>query len=106
MIQQNDGSARDRFFVDSSGGGSSGFTVKFLRGTTNITTAVTNGTFLTGKLAVGKSATIKCVVTVGSGTHGADISRLLLISQTTAPATMRMVCTSPIANTSRSSSTV
>jgi len=41
---------------------------------------VNNGTFLTGKLAPGASATIKAVVTVGSGTHGAGVERLVTIT--------------------------
>jgi fibronectin-binding autotransporter adhesin len=76
---QNDGTgAKDRFKVHATGSAVTGFTFKCFRGTTNVTTAVNNGIFLTARLAVGASATLKCTVKVGSAAgHGASVTRLI-----------------------------
>ena len=64
---QNDGPNPDELTVKGSAGGS-GFTVRYLVGTTNVTAAVVAGTFSTGTLAPGASATLKVQVVVGATT--------------------------------------
>jgi hypothetical protein len=80
-IQNDGGGAKDKFTVHATGSAVTGFTIKYLKGTTNITTAVNNGTFQVTKVAPGGSVTIKAVVTVGSSAaHGASVTRLVTIT--------------------------
>jgi len=76
---QNDGSgSSDQYKVHATGANVAGYTVKFKKGTTNITTAVVNGTYTTPSIAVGSYKTIKCIVTISSSAaHGSSISRLV-----------------------------
>jgi hypothetical protein len=77
---QNDGAgAKDRFKVQATGSNVTGLLFKCFRGTTDVTTAVNNGTFLTAKLAVGAQATLKCTVKVNSSAgHGSSLTRLVI----------------------------
>lgn len=79
---QNDGTgASDKFIVHATGANTTGYTIKYKKGTTNITTAVVNGTYTTANIAVGSSLTIKVVVTIGSSAgHGSSVSRLVTIT--------------------------
>jgi hypothetical protein len=60
---QNDGSRSDRFTVRATGTGLTKSTVKYFRGTTNITSAVVAGTYRTPTLAAGEKYVIKATVT-------------------------------------------
>ncbi len=78
---QNDGTAKDKFTVHATGSSVTGLTIKYFRGTTNITMAVNSGTFQVTKVAPGTSVTIKAVVTVASSAaHGANVTRLVTIT--------------------------
>jgi hypothetical protein len=63
---QNDGTATDAFILRGPGS-STGFTVAYFAGTTNITTAVVNGTYRMNNVPVGGTRAIQMRVTVGSG---------------------------------------
>ena len=79
---QNDGTgAKDRFTVHATGSVVAGLTIKYFKGTTNITAAVKNGTFQVTKVSPGSSVTIRAVVRVRSiAAHGATVTRLLTIT--------------------------
>jgi hypothetical protein len=78
---QNDGGAKEKFMVHATGLVTNGYTVKFMKGSTNITTAVMSGTFTTAKIAVGSFITIKCTVKIGSAAnHSSTTNRLVTIS--------------------------
>jgi len=78
---QNDGGAKDRIKVHAAGSAVTGLVFKCFRGTTDVTTAVNNGTFLTAKLAVGAQATLKCTVKVNSTAgHGSTLTRLITLT--------------------------
>jgi hypothetical protein len=79
---QNDGTAPDTFKLKGPGGGAA-FGVRYYAGTTNITTAVENGTYKMGNLAPGASRTVRLVITVKSGaTIGALRSWLVTATST------------------------
>jgi hypothetical protein len=79
---QNDGTAPDTFKLKGPGGGAA-FGVHYYAGTTNITTAVENGTYKMGNLAPGGSRTVRLVITVKSGaTIGAVRSWLVSVTST------------------------
>ena len=64
----NDGTSADSFVLNGTGS-TSGFTVKYLKGTTgttNITSAVLAGTYKTASLAPGNGVVIRLVVTVAA----------------------------------------
>jgi hypothetical protein len=63
---QNDGAATDSYSVRGPGS-STGFTVRYFAGTTDITTAVVNGTYRLNGVAPGGARTFQMRVTVGSG---------------------------------------
>ena len=63
---QNDGAASDSYLLRGPGS-STGFTVRYFAGTTNITTAVVNGSYRLADLAPGAARSIQLRVTVGSG---------------------------------------
>ncbi len=63
---QNDGGLSDSFALRGPGS-STGFTVRYFAGTTNITTAVVNGTYRLNGIAAGAARSIQMRVTVGSG---------------------------------------
>jgi hypothetical protein len=59
---QNDGLVAASFTIKGTGS-ARGYTVKYFRGTTNVTTAVKAGTYSTGAIAARASVTLKVVVT-------------------------------------------
>jgi hypothetical protein len=63
---QNDGAVSDSYTLRGPGS-STGFTVRYFAGTTNITTAVVNGTYRMNGVAPGAARSIQMRVTVGSG---------------------------------------
>jgi fibronectin-binding autotransporter adhesin len=79
---QNDGTgANDRFTAHATGSTVAGYTIKYKKGTNNITTDVVNGTFTSGLIAPGNSITIKAIVTIGSGAaHGSSVTRLVTLT--------------------------
>jgi len=79
---QNDGTgASDSFKIKATGSSVTGYTFKCFKGTTKITTAVNNGTYLISQVAVGAQFTIKCKVGVlSTAAHGSSVSRLLTIT--------------------------
>jgi hypothetical protein len=79
---QNDGTgATDSFKLKATGSSVTGYTFKCFKGTTNITAAVNNGTYLTSQVAVGAQVTFKCRIKVlSTAAHGSTISRLLTIT--------------------------
>jgi fibronectin-binding autotransporter adhesin len=83
---QNDGTgASDRFTLKATGTSVTGYTFKCFKGTTNITTAVNNGTYLTGQIAVGAQVSVKCRIKVlSTAAHGSSVSRLLTITSNNA----------------------
>jgi hypothetical protein len=86
VMIQNDGSATDSFSVRSNGS-SAGFTLKYYRGTTggtDITTAVTGGTYTVSNLAPGASQVIRAVVTVARGTATGALKDSLVTSTSVA----------------------
>jgi hypothetical protein len=83
---QNDGSATDSFTAQGNGS-STGFTVKYyvgISGNTDITTAVTAGTYTTGNLAPGSNQVIRAVVTVARGTASGTVKDCLVTSRSVA----------------------
>ncbi len=83
---QNDGTATDSFTVQGTAG-STGFTVKYYAGSsgsTDITTAVTAGTFATGNLVPGANQVIRAVVTVARGTATGTSKDYLVTSRSVA----------------------
>ncbi len=78
---QNDGSGGpDSFVVSDAGAASTGYTVNYFHGTTDITAAVTSGTYETWSLAPGATFLITATVKVGaSAPKGSNVSRLVTI---------------------------
>jgi hypothetical protein len=64
MVWENDGFATDSFLLTGPGSGS-GFTVTYLRGTTNVTSQVVAGTLTFSGVAPGATRSLKLKVTVG-----------------------------------------
>ncbi len=64
---QNDGLVASAFTIKGSGS-ARGYSVKYYRGATNVTTAVKAGTYSTGAVAARGSVTLKVVVTRGTST--------------------------------------
>jgi hypothetical protein len=78
---QNDGAAADKFKVKATGTATSKYTVKYYRGTTDITTKVVAGTYLTSSLAPGGTFVITAKVTVKStATLGSKVTRLVTLT--------------------------
>ena len=78
---QNDGTQSGRFKVAATASGNVNFQVTYFRGTTNITTAVVNGTYVTGSVAPGNVWAIKAKVkVVPSVVSGATTTRLITIT--------------------------
>ena len=77
---QNDGS-KDTFGVLGSGSGATGYTVRYFRGTTDITAAVVAGTYHTRVLRKGDKFLIKAKVKVtSSATKGSSVIRIVTIT--------------------------
>ena len=78
---QNDGTQSGKFKVAATASGNVNFQVTYFRGTTNITSAVVNGTYLTGSVAPGNVWAIKAKVKVmPSVISGATTTRLITIT--------------------------
>lgn len=81
---QNDGTAADRFRLAASGI-TNGYTVKFFRGTTNITGAVMAGTYRTPSLAPGETYLVKAKATLVDACCGDKTTRLVRITSVADP---------------------
>jgi hypothetical protein len=78
---QNDGTVSDRFTLRATGTYTVDYTVKYLRGTTDITAAIVAGTYTTPALAPGATYLIKAKVTVTStATKFSSVTRLVTIT--------------------------
>lgn len=73
---QNDGNRADRFKVRATGTATTGWTVTYSHGTTNITSSVVAGTYQTASLEPGATYLIRAKITVKSG---ANVTRLVTI---------------------------
>lgn len=75
---QNDGDAKERFTVKAVGSARTGYAVRYLRGTTDITTAVVAGTYRTASLAPGAAELILVKVSIKrTAPVGSNVSRLV-----------------------------
>jgi hypothetical protein len=74
---QNDGAATDTYAVRGPGS-STGFTVRYLSGTADVTTAVVNGTYRLTNIAAGAARSIQMRVTVGSGARLGSVKSSLV----------------------------
>jgi len=86
VMIQNDGSAADSFTVQGNGS-STGFSVKYYSGTSggsDITAAVTGGTYNVSNLAPGANQVIRAVVTVSRGTAVGAVKDCLVTSSSVA----------------------
>ena len=73
---QNDGTSSDRIKVKATGAALTGWTVKYFRGSTNITSAVVGGSYTTPSLAPGGNHLIKVKVTrAAEGFASSNLSR-------------------------------
>jgi hypothetical protein len=78
---QNDGDGADQFKVIATGAAAANYQVKYFRGTTEITSQVVAGTYVTGTVAAGGTFAIKAKVKVLSGaTNGSSVTRLVTIT--------------------------
>jgi hypothetical protein len=78
---QNDGSNAGKFKVAATASGNVNYEVKYFRGTTNITSAVVAGTYLTGSVGVGNAFAIKAKVKVlPAAIAGSSTTRLVTIT--------------------------
>lgn len=78
---QNDGTLADSFRVLATGSATTKYTVRYFRGTTEITAAVVGGTYQTPSLAPADKYLITAKVKVGStATLGSSVSRLVTIT--------------------------
>jgi hypothetical protein len=82
---QNDGSAADSFKV-SGLASKAGYTVTYMSGATDITSAVVAGTYTTASLAPGQSAVVTVKVAVNSNAAaGSKVARVVTITSVGAP---------------------
>lgn len=89
---QNDGAAGGNFKVAATGAAAAGYQVSYFRGTTNITSAVVAGTYLTTSVAPGNVFGITAKVKVLSGaTLGSSVTRLVTISAIANPSNVDAV---------------
>jgi len=78
---QNDGTNTDSFRVKATGTSTTKYSVKYYRGTTDITSAVVAGTYTTSSLAKGSTFFITAKVLVKStATVGSSVTRLVTIT--------------------------
>jgi CSLREA domain-containing protein len=78
---QNDATSADAFKVVPTGTNTTGYTIKYFHGTTDITSAVVAGTFQTPTLPAAGKYGIKVRVTIGStAATGSSVSRLVTIT--------------------------
>jgi hypothetical protein len=79
---ENDGSQADRYSVQATGAASTGWTVTYLDGATDITASVEAGTYQTASLAAGAYHVITARITIDLGTN---IDRLVAIRSVADP---------------------
>ena len=80
-IQNDSPTSNDRFFVEANAGTATHFQIKYFYGTTNVTTAVENGTYRTTALTPGDTFVIKVAVKVkNSASNTAKVTRKLTIT--------------------------
>ncbi|MBA2558871.1 MAG: hypothetical protein H0V07_03120 [Propionibacteriales bacterium] len=79
---QNDGAVGDSFVLNGAGS-SAGFTVKYFAGTTDITSAVVNGTYDLTSIAPGSAKLIQMKVTVGGGASTGSVKSGLVTAKST-----------------------
>jgi len=78
---QNDRNGSDKFKIRATGSTVTGYTVRYFRGTTEITSAVVAGTYQTTSLAKGGVFEIKATVKIGTtATVGSSVSRLVTVT--------------------------
>jgi len=78
---QNDGRTTDRFNVAATGSAVTGYSVKYFRGTTEITAAVQAGTYQTANLAPGATFAITARVKVlSTAASGSSVTRLVTLT--------------------------
>jgi len=78
---QNDGASADKFRVEAAGTAADGYSVRYFRGTTDITAAVVAGTYQTWSLAPGAAYLITARVTVQSAAAvGSMVMRLVTLT--------------------------
>jgi CSLREA domain-containing protein len=78
---QNDATKADAFKVVAAGAATAGYTIKYFRGTTDITAAVVAGTYQTPSLSAQGKFLIKAKVTIGStAASGSSVTRLVTIT--------------------------
>jgi hypothetical protein len=81
---QNDGTARERFRVQATGPSSMTYTVRYFRGTTDVTSQITAGTFETAVLPPGAKVAISVTVKVKStSAAGSSLTRLITAQPST-----------------------
>ena len=78
---QNDGNGAEDFEVTAAGSATSAYTVKYFRGTTDITSTVVTGRYRTPSLEPGATYLLTAKVTVKSiAGAGSSVTRLLTIT--------------------------
>ena len=82
---QNDGVSTDSMRVQGTGTAVYGWKVKYFVGTTNVTSAVVNGTFTTPSLAPGEDYLLKVKVTRDESSGTDPLRRLLSITSASNP---------------------
>jgi hypothetical protein len=87
---QNDGTATGSYVLQGPAN-STGFTVKYLDGTTDITTAVVNGTYAVTGIAPGSAKSIQMSVTVAAGVAAGSAKSGLVTARSTQSTTARDV---------------
>lgn len=75
---QNDGSSSDRIRIQATGTALDGWTVRYYDGSTNVTSAVVNGTFTTPSLSPGGSYVLKVKVTRDAESFDVETLRRLV----------------------------
>jgi hypothetical protein len=80
-LQNDSGTNDDTFRVDGNGSGNSDFTVTYLQGSTDITRAVNNGTYVSAVAATGNDRTIKVRIRIKrSASTGEQLQRTITIT--------------------------
>lgn len=87
----NDGGAADRFVVRGVSSGSAGYTLKYKRGTENITAAVTTTGYTTESLEPGGSVVIKVKVTATTAAAAGSARNVDVTASSAAAGTVRDV---------------
>jgi hypothetical protein len=92
MSVQNDGNVIESFRIHATGAATTMYSVRYFHGLTDITTAVQNGTYLTGALASGSEFLINAKVKVkSSATVASSILRTVTITAVAAGTSIDVV---------------